>query len=69
VHFAEVNPMPKAGGKWNTYEITVKGRQITLMLNGQKTSELHNGLFTDGVLTLQHGSGVIKFRKVAIKPL
>lgn len=34
VHFAEVNPMPKAGGKWNTYEITVKGRQITLVLNG-----------------------------------
>jgi 3-keto-disaccharide hydrolase len=29
VHFVEVNPMPKAGGKWNTYEITAKGRQIT----------------------------------------
>ena len=69
VHFAEVNPMPKAGGKWNTYEITVKGRQVTLVLNGQKTAELHNGLFEEGYLTLQHGSGVIKFRKVAIKPL
>ena len=43
VHFAEVNPMPKAGGKWNTYEITAKGRQITVVLNGQKTVELHNG--------------------------
>jgi Domain of Unknown Function (DUF1080) len=69
VHFAEVNPMPKAGGKWNTYEITAKGRQITLMLNGQKTAELHNGLFVEGFLTLQHGEGVMKFRKVAIKPL
>jgi hypothetical protein len=69
VHFAEVNPMPKAGGKWNTYEITVKGRHITLLLNGQKTAELHNGLFTEGVLTLQYAAGVIKFRKVAIKPL
>jgi hypothetical protein len=69
VHFVEVNPMPKAGGKWNTYEITAKGRQITVVLNGQKTAELHNGLFTEGYLTLQHGSGVIKFRKVAIKPL
>ncbi len=37
VHFVEVNPMPKAGGKWNTYEITAKGRQITVVLNGQKT--------------------------------
>jgi hypothetical protein len=70
VHFAEtLNPMPKAGGKWNTYEITVKGRQVTLVLNGQQTTQLHNGLFEEGFLTLQHGSGVIKFRKVAIKPL
>ena len=69
VNFAEVNPMPKAGGKWNTYEITVKGRTIALMLNGQKTAELHNGLFSEGYVTLQHGSGVMKFRKVAIKPL
>ena len=69
VNFSEVNPMPKAGGKWNTFEITAKGRQITVMLNGQKTVELHNGLFAEGPLTLQHGSGVIKFRKVAIKPL
>ena len=69
VHFAEVNPMPKAGGKWNTYEITAKGRQITVVLNGQKTVELNNGLFVEGPITLQHGAGVIKFRKVAVKPL
>ena len=40
VYFAEVNPMPKAGGKWNTFEITAKGRQITVVLNGQKTVDL-----------------------------
>jgi hypothetical protein len=68
-HFVEVNPMPKAGGKWNTYEITAKGRQITVVLNGEKTAELRNNLFIDGHITLQHGAGVIKFRKVAIKPL
>jgi hypothetical protein len=69
VHFVEVDPMPKAGGKWNTFEITAKGRQITVVLNGQKTAVLHNGLFAEGPFTLQHGAGVIKFRKVAIKPL
>jgi hypothetical protein len=69
VHFAEVSPMPKAGGKWNTFEITAKGRVISVKLNGQKTVELHNGLFVEGPFTLQHGSGVIKFRKVAIRPL
>jgi hypothetical protein len=68
-HFVEVNPMPKAGGKWNTYEITAKGRQITVVLNGEKTAELRNNLFIDGHITLQHGAGIIKFRKVAIKPL
>jgi len=69
VRHVEVSPMPKAGGKWNTYEITVKGRQITLVLNGKKTAELRSGLFTEGPFSLQHGAGVIKFRKVAIKPL
>ncbi len=69
VDFAEVNPMPKAGGKWNTFEITAKGRQITVMLNGQKTVEFRNNVFKQGPITLQYGSGVIKFRKVAIKPL
>src|SRR5262245_39053591 len=56
VHFVEVSPMPKAGGKWNTFEITAKGRQITVLMNGQKTVELHNGLFAEGHLGLQHGS-------------
>lgn len=69
VFFSEVNPMPKAGGKWNTFEITAKGRQITVVLNGQKTADLHNGLFAEGPFTLQYGAGVIKFRKVAVKPL
>lgn len=69
VNFAEVDPMPKAGGKWNTFEITAKGRHITVVLNGQKTVDLRNDLFKEGPFTLQHGEGVIKFRKVAIKPL
>jgi hypothetical protein len=69
VYFSEVNPMPKAGGKWNTFEITAKGRTITVVLNGQKTVELQNGVFEEGPFTLQHGEGVIKFRKVAVKPL
>lgn len=69
VRHVEVDPMPKAGGKWNTYEITMKGRDITLVLNGETTAVLRSGLFTDGPIALQHGEGVIKFRKVAIKPM
>jgi hypothetical protein len=69
VYFSEVDPMPKAGGKWNTYEITAKGRDITVVLNGQTTAKIRNGMFTEGPITLQYGEGVMKFRKVAIKPL
>jgi hypothetical protein len=68
VRFAEVDPMPKAGGKWNTYEITADGRDITVVLNGETTAELRNGLFEEGPFALQHGAGTIKFRKVAIRP-
>jgi hypothetical protein len=39
------------------------------VLNGNKTVELHNGLVSEGPFTLQHGAGVIKFRKVSVKPL
>ena len=68
--FVEVSPMPKAGGKWNTFEVTAKGRQIVVVLNGQKTAELNqNEMFIEGPIALQHAAGVIKFRKVAIKPL
>lgn len=69
VNFVEVDPMPKAGGKWNTYEITMKGRHLVVMLNGKKTVDYRNGLFGEGPITLQHAGGTIKFRKVAIKPL
>jgi hypothetical protein len=69
VYFAEVNPMPKAGGKWNTYEITAKGRDITVVLNGQQTVKLRNAMFEEGPFTLQYGSGVLKVRKFAVKKL
>jgi hypothetical protein len=68
-YHTEIYPMPKAGGKWNTLEITANGRDITVLLNGSKTAELRNGMFDDGPIALQHGSGTIKIRKVEIKPL
>jgi len=67
--YVEINPMPKAGGKWNTYEVTANGRDITVVLNGQTTAKLRNGMFDEGPIALQHGAGAIKFRKVEIKPL
>jgi Domain of Unknown Function (DUF1080) len=69
VYHAEVNPMPKAGGKWSTMEIMAKGRDLTVMFDGKKTASVRSGMHTEGPLALQFGEGVVKFRKVAIKPL
>jgi hypothetical protein len=69
VYHAEVNPMPKAGGKWSTMEITAKGRDLSIAFDGKKTASARSGMHTEGPLALQFGVGEVKFRKVAIKPL
>jgi Domain of Unknown Function (DUF1080) len=76
VDFAAVSPMPKAGGKWNTFEITAKGSQLIVVLNGIQTVNIQNGQFAQGPFALQYGSGPkealggpIKWRKVQIREL
>jgi hypothetical protein len=69
VDVAKVDPMPKAAGKWNTYEITAKGPHLTIVLNGQKTADVDDSKHLGGHFALQYASGVVKFRKVEIKPL
>src|SRR5205823_10481716 len=76
VNVAKVGPMPKAGGKWNTYEITAKGSQLTVVLNGAQTANAQDSQFTQGAVGLQFGSGPnnapggpIKWRKVQIRSL
>ena len=69
VKVAAVSPMPKAGGKWNTYEITARGKRLTLVLNGVKTVDVEDGKLASGPIALQWGQGTIRFRKVEITPL
>jgi len=82
VNVAKVSPMPKAAGKWNVYEITAKGSTFTVTLTGQKSVDgAQDSKFANGRIALQHGlglkddkgvandRGVVKFRKVEIKPL
>jgi hypothetical protein len=69
VDVAKVDPMPKAAGKWNTYEITAQGPHLVVVLNGQKTADVQDSKHLSGPVALQYGSGVVKFRKVQIKPL
>jgi len=69
VMFATVSPMPKAGGKWNTYVIRVQGPLLTLTLNGVRTVDTKNSKYKRGPIALQYGKGIVKFRKVEITPL
>ena len=67
--------MPKAGGKWNTYDITAKGPEFIVILNGQKTVDgAKDSKFAKGRIALQYGAVKdkprrVKFRKVEIRPL
>jgi hypothetical protein len=78
VDVAEV-PVPlqnKAGGRWNTYEISAKGSQLTVKLNGVQTADVQNGKLPAGAIALQYGAGVknaqggpIRWRKVQVRSL
>ena len=68
--------MPKAGGKWNTLEITARGPELTVTLNGVQTVSVKLSKFAHGPVALQYGLGAknaeggpIKCRRVQIKPL
>jgi hypothetical protein len=60
---------PKAGGKWNTFEITAHGPRIVVMMNGTKTAETDKSHALRGTIGLQWAQGVVRFRKVEIRPL
>src|SRR5215216_2203973 len=47
VNVAAVNPIYKAGGRWNTYEITAKGASITVKLNGIVTVTAQDAKFPE----------------------
>jgi hypothetical protein len=61
--------MPKAGGKWNTMEITAQGPRVVVVLNGMNTAETDKSHALRGNIGLQWAQGVVRFRKVEIKPL
>ena len=68
VYIAEVDPMPKAGGKWSTMESAPRAAHLT-HVRRQEDRDVRNGLFDEGHIALQFGVGTVKFRKVEIKEL
>lgn len=62
-------PMPQAGGKWNTYEITLRGTHLLVVLNGRKTVDVRDSKLASGPFALQWARGTVRFRRVEIKPI
>jgi hypothetical protein len=60
---------PKAGGKWNTFDITAQGPRIIVRMNGVQTAETDKSHALRGTIGLQWAQGVVRFRKVELKPL
>ena len=63
-----------AGGKWNTLEITAQGPHLMVTLNGIRTVDTNDTKHARGPIALQYGAGangagIVKFRKVEIRPL
>jgi len=69
VDFAAPAAQINTGGQWNTYEIRAEGDHIVVTLNGTVTVDFEDDTYSDGPLTLQYGSGTVRFRNVQIQRL
>lgn len=66
---AEKTPPVKPVGEWNTYEITVKGQDYTIALNGETINHYKGSRGIKGFIGLQNHDpkSIVRFRNVRIK--
>ena len=69
VDVAKPTSIIQTGGKWNSYDITARGSQLTVVLNAAKVVDVKDTKHADGPIALQYGDGTVKFRNVRIRPL
>ena len=71
-HFFRIEPkqtVEKKFGEWNEYEITCRGGDITLVVNGVTVNAGKDGNFKKGRIALQSEGTEIQFKDIAIKSL
>jgi hypothetical protein len=69
VNVAKPSVFLKAAGRRNTYDITARGSHFTVVLNGTRTVDVDDSKHARGPVALQAAAGIVRFRKVQIKPL
>jgi hypothetical protein len=67
VDVAKPASMVNAGNQWNTFEISARGRQLTVRLNGMPMVDVQDGKHASGPIALQASAGTVKFRSVQIR--
>jgi hypothetical protein len=61
------NPIEKPLGEWNQYEITCRGGDIILVVNGKKVNEGRNGNLKKGKIALQSEGAPIEYKDIEIR--
>ena len=62
--------MIDAANRWNTFDITARGSRITVDMNGTRTVDVQDTMFTrPGPIALQRTAGIIRFRSVRVRTL
>jgi len=59
----------KPAGEWNVYDITARGRTISLAVNGKLVSEYTQTEIPEGYLALEAEGYRIEFRRIRVKVL
>ena len=69
-NFVKVTEINRAGGQWNVFDIVAKGGHMSVKLNGKQTAVFDDATkMKSGPLGLQYAQGIVKFRKLEIRPL
>jgi hypothetical protein len=55
--------------QWNRFEITADGDHLMVVLNGEKTLDVHDARFPEGNIRLQYQQYPIQFRNIKIRAL
>lgn len=67
VNLTDGSEKPK--GEWNKYEITCKGSEIILKINGDLVNHATDASVSKGTIALQSEGTEIHFRNIRLKPL
>jgi hypothetical protein len=69
VRFAAPAVVIDTGNRWNSYEISMRGDHMVVVLNGVTTVDIRDTTYGSGPISLQYGSGLVKFRNLQIQRL